>query len=199
MPLTKKTNHSEEAQGRLLEQFRESEKFKALVASYAAQVQELENVLFQLIDDRTIDTAVGVQLDGIGQIVGQAREGRTDDQYRLILKTRITINNSSGTVEDIIAVCDAVTGANTIEVQQYFPKAVNVILTDALVEDPDEVEKIVESVVDAGVNLVIEYRISPEGEIFSFATGDTIETSSTQGMANDAGTTGGKFADVEDE
>ena len=66
------------------------------------QIQDLEDSSFEVLLNRWIDTAVGVQLDGVGAIVGEAREGRGDDEYRLAIKARIQINFSEATPEDIL-------------------------------------------------------------------------------------------------
>lgn len=55
-------------------QFGESPRLEALVKSLLQPVNGLHGALRQLYDERWLDTAVGQQLDGIGQIVGFPRE-----------------------------------------------------------------------------------------------------------------------------
>ncbi len=78
--------------------------FEKLIAIYISQIQELEQVFFQLINERTLAAAAGVQLAGIGSIVGEERNGRNDTVYRRAIEARILINLSNGTLEDVLAV-----------------------------------------------------------------------------------------------
>ncbi len=59
--------------GRLAFQFNNSEKLKGLIETQLIDFQELDNTFNDLLDNRSIDTAIGVQLDGIGQILGLPR------------------------------------------------------------------------------------------------------------------------------
>ncbi|SFE43236.1 Protein of unknown function [Paenibacillus algorifonticola] len=71
-----------------------------------------------LPSDFGIDTAVGVQLDLLGTIIGRSRRlpfnpasgGSSilgDDDYRIALKAKIAINNWDGTIPGMYAVWDA--------------------------------------------------------------------------------------------
>ena len=62
--------------------------------------------------------------------------------------------------------------------------------------DPGLLGLIIGDAKAGGVGGDLHYTLSPDSEVFRFATGDTAEVSSTQGHGNDAGTTGGKFADA---
>lgn len=92
--------------------------FEKLIADYIQQVQDLEQVFFQLITLRTLDDSVGEQLDGIGSIVGEDRFGRNDDDYRLAVRGRIRLNLSEGTTEDIIAVVRSQIGDKQVVVTE---------------------------------------------------------------------------------
>lgn len=54
--------------------FEDSPVFDKYLQLFASQVEEIQQVYKQLMQDRSIDTAVGKQLDIIGDIVGQPRE-----------------------------------------------------------------------------------------------------------------------------
>lgn len=76
---------------------------------------ELQEVFRQLMQDRSLDTATGAQLDSIGEIVGQSRTlvnvqtipAQTivleDDAYRIFIKSKIAKNITRATPEDIMA------------------------------------------------------------------------------------------------
>lgn len=58
---------------RLAYQFSDSEKFKGFLTSFLAEYEELNISGLKLLNERYLDTAVGKQLDGIGEIVGLSR------------------------------------------------------------------------------------------------------------------------------
>lgn len=90
------TDHAAQAVGNLLSQFRNSDRLKELIGIFAAEIQSLENLFHELYDECTLDTAVGVQLDMEGKIVGWPRMGLGDDDYRAMIKVGIVINQTDG-------------------------------------------------------------------------------------------------------
>lgn len=87
---------------RLTGQFENSPKLKALMAAIVGPLTTLETDADALIAERWIDTAIGKQLDGCGHIVGESRQGRGDDAYRVAIKFRVFVNISKGTPTDLI-------------------------------------------------------------------------------------------------
>lgn len=130
MSLTKKTTHVTEALANLIEQFKDKENLRDLIEIYVNQLQLLENTLddvLKLTDE--IDAAFGQQLDNLGQIVGEERFGRTDAQYRLAIKTRILINLSSGTSEELIAIVETIIGTSpTVAITEAFPASFDITI-----------------------------------------------------------------------
>lgn len=99
-------------------------RFQKFIKAFALSIQDLEDANNQLLTERNINTAVGVQLDGLGQILGLARlDGQSDDDYREALKFQIFINEGSGTPEEMIAVLKFLTNANKIRYIEYYPAA----------------------------------------------------------------------------
>ena len=64
----------EVARSRVTEQFKDKEVFDKYLQLLVGGKIELQEVFRQLMQERSIDTAVGAQLDIIGDIVGQPRE-----------------------------------------------------------------------------------------------------------------------------
>ena len=56
----------------------------------------------EIYNSRSIDDSVGLELDNIGDDLGQPRYGRSDDDYKFVLKTKIMASHSGGTTNDII-------------------------------------------------------------------------------------------------
>lgn len=100
--------HKKQAVGRLATQFRESPNLIKYIETLLIEADTLESVYNDLLTDRWVDTAEGVQLDVIGIIVGLARfpgnggDLIDDDLYRLFLKARIIANITQSTPADII-------------------------------------------------------------------------------------------------
>jgi hypothetical protein len=182
MTLTKKTTHIEEAKANLIEQFKNKPNLAALSDAYVEQIQDLEDVYFQLIDDRTLDTAVGVQLDGIGQIVGEERKGLNDDDYRIRLKARIRINLSSGTAEELYRILELLV-QNNIEIEEFYPAAIVIRLDNEFIGDEDEIAGIIAVSRAAGVDATLEFTESPDANTFFFSNSDANEPSTTQGFS----------------
>jgi len=195
MTLTKKTNHIVEAISNLIFEFQEeSPKLHALVASYVDQIQDLENVAFELLEDRSLDTAEGEQLDGLGQIVGLERGGLDDDEYRLRLRVQIKLNLSAGTIENVIEVAFLITDEPVLLVESY-PATILITIVN-VTTDPLLVRRIINEARSAGVATQLIYSPYPGDETFQFSSTATSETDADEGFANSAQTTGGRFAGV---
>lgn len=115
------TTHVVDAKNRLLQQYKGKASIEALVEANAEQVQVLESVFKDLNDNRSIETAVGVQLDLLGDILGIDRNGLSDDDYRARLKIKIVQNISNGEPERLITVYRFLVGASQIQYQEHYP------------------------------------------------------------------------------
>jgi len=104
MSITKTENHSEEAVARLISQFKGKERIEALVTAFVDQYQDLENMSYDMENNRSVNTAVGNQLDQLGEIVDVARGGLDNEDYRKAIITKIAINVSKGTPENLLAI-----------------------------------------------------------------------------------------------
>ncbi len=87
----------------LIPDYRNSPDLVAIISSYSQQLQDLEDDLRDIIAQTVVPGGEGVQLDRIGKVIGQARWGRTDADYRRLILARVVANSSGGTPEDQIA------------------------------------------------------------------------------------------------
>jgi len=87
---------------------------EAFISAVVKQIQEIEDAIHAMIDARALANAVGQQLDNIGTIVDQAREGFDDDFYRILLYVKIGQNNSQGGSEKLISIYQLLTGATLV-------------------------------------------------------------------------------------
>lgn len=115
------TNHFQRALSLLASQFRDQKpdggltNFQKLIKVFCSAAQELEDTKWQLKTERWLSTAVGVQLDGIGKILGLPRApGESDEDYRQRLQFQVFINASNGTPEDQIAILSFFTEAQKV-------------------------------------------------------------------------------------
>lgn len=81
-----------------------SNDFEKLIRSYANETQALDAAATDLLRLISLDDATGVQLDGLGQIIGAEREGLDDSDYRMLLRAQIQANRSGGTIPQLVEI-----------------------------------------------------------------------------------------------
>lgn len=155
-------DHYERANALLAAQFRDTlpdqdkNNFQKLLKALIDSMQEIDDQNQELIFDRFLQTAQGVQLDGIGQLVGLARSpGQSDDDYREDIKFQIEINRSQGTPEEVISILKYLTNAQKVWYYDIFP-AFYQMATDGL-EYPrvwTDLVSAIQKASPAGVNYV---------------------------------------------
>lgn len=101
--LVKKTNHAEEAASRLVGAAWDKPRIKALLLCYINRIQEFEDQVYSYYLGRTLQGAVGKHVDILGAIVNEDRNGLSDADYKEVIKIKISILKSYGTVRDILA------------------------------------------------------------------------------------------------
>lgn len=117
-PITENLQYTADAVRKLISEFRSgaippnqaTRKLEKLLYCWVEEAQELDAAAFEVLTETTLDTAVGAQLDGLGQIIGIERRGASDDRYRCCLKAQISINLASGTIPEILHIVGLVVG-----------------------------------------------------------------------------------------
>ena len=158
---TQITDHTAQALERLCEQFKGKANIVKLLTALTGTVQEAETALWDLFTMRSVDTAAGVYLDAIGEIVGQERGGLADVDYRRLIRARIATNRSRGTISDVLRIADLVLNDPSayLEIDNqgaaaYVLRVLNVSITDELAELLIE---FLRAATAAGVRVVLEY------------------------------------------
>lgn len=113
--------HVEDAENRLVTQYKNKTNFKDIIDVFSQRDQDLEDVFDDLLEKRNIYTAEGVQLDKLGEILNTPRQSLNDDDYRGLLFIKIGQYNSSGTIEEIISLVNAFVRPEKLEYFEYFP------------------------------------------------------------------------------
>lgn len=116
-----KITHPEQGEERLTSQWANSPNVKALLDSWQTSLESVEDTLFDLLNERSITTAVGEQLDVIGRIVGEDRQGKSDDFYRSALMGRIVANTSDCTTEAVLTSLRTVCGTEGVNFFEHYP------------------------------------------------------------------------------
>lgn len=127
--------HGDIAWSNWLSQFKDGGELEVLVKALLRPADGLQDALRDLHGKRSLETAEGKQLDGIGTIVVLARPdtslpgnlpharhadargelaGAADDLYRRLLRWKIAINNGHGTIPEIADSLEAVFGATRV-------------------------------------------------------------------------------------
>lgn len=167
-------DHVNQAIKRLFQQYKGKVRIEALLTAFVDQVQMLEDTTQDLIVGRALDTAEGVQLDLLGEIVGQAREGMDDDAYRLRIKVRIIQNLSEGEAERAIQVYKALLGATLVVYSELYPASVYIMGGgDVPPAQVSSLKQNIEKVLPATVELVYFGKFDAV-EPFSFSPSATI-------------------------
>lgn len=160
--------HANEGVALLLEQFTDSPNLQALVAVLMGQVQDCEGVAWQLLTERCIDYASGDQLDGLGAIVGETRDGRDDGLYRTAISVRIAVNRSNGRTEELISILGLLYGEDLVVWVRESLMSLEFDLRNAYDDDapPDIVVRLLRQAKAAGVRIELQYPVgSPDDEI----------------------------------
>jgi hypothetical protein len=117
-------DHEERGLALLVSQFQNSPNIKAIIRIFSKQIQEIQDQLAKLYYERSLETAVGAQLDGLGEILVLPRiTGEDDESYRLRLRFRGYSLYYSGTPEQVLAALKGLTEANLIQYLEIFPAA----------------------------------------------------------------------------
>lgn len=112
---TKNTSHVAIGLGRLVSRYQGQPNITKLLTSYLKEVQAAENMLWDVLTLRNIASGVGDQLDQIGKIVGQPRDGLDDTGYRVAIGLRILANRSSGRTSDVQKLAQALASGFTAD------------------------------------------------------------------------------------
>lgn len=162
-------DHAQQAKDRLAEEYKNQPNLAALLDAFNRQTQALEDAFWALFTERGVSAAYGAQLDVLGKIVGQARNGLADEDFRLWIIAKIKLNNSSGTPEEIYDILNLVKpDAVDLEIRDEPPAAFTVKMHGPGV--PDNVLVFVRAARAAGVRVIVEWASSPTASLFKFDT-----------------------------
>lgn len=103
-------DHVTQAQNRLVAQYSAAPKTQAMIAAMAGRTQAVEDAVLAVSTQRSLfgATALGAQLDTIGEVVGLKRGGLDDATYYVLILGTVAKNNSNGTIETLLTIAKAI-------------------------------------------------------------------------------------------
>ncbi len=105
--LTEITDVSDQGILRLIPEYLDTPRWQAWIRSTLDQAQGIETALYDIwAEALSIDDGDTDQLDLIGRIVREDRNGRSNDDYRRALRVRVLVNRSQGRIEDLIGIAN---------------------------------------------------------------------------------------------
>lgn len=117
-------NRVELAKSYLLYQFQDKEVINKIVEALVEEVQEIENVIIDIQDLRTLENATGALLDNIGNKLKVSRSNLEDNDYKTAIKVRILRKANKGTYGDIANVFRLLTRDDNPVIRQTHPYVV---------------------------------------------------------------------------
>jgi hypothetical protein len=164
------SNIVQKGKDKLITQYYRSENIEKVLEIGLDLLQDAETIAHSLYTNRTIENAVGRQLDDVGAIVGQARNGLSDEIYRLRIKAKIAENNSEGTREEIINIAKLLTNAERVIITE---RKADFDVTFYNITNPiaswDEVKQAIKNATCSGIGVTVE---ESQYKIFRFLDRD---------------------------
>ena len=171
--VTGSIDHVAAALDRLPQQFKGKPNIEALITALVSPANVLEDALQQMLLRFSIDNGEGVQLDNIGNIVGQPRNGLTDASYKRYLRARILTNRSDGKPGTLRKIARLILGTSDGQViTQRMNIATCQMLIQGLQVDAGTARALItflSHAPGAGVRFLLETLVYPEDETFTMA------------------------------
>ncbi len=198
-------NPSHEAQGLALftDAFREQPNVRGLWGVVARQIQDFETALFEVLTKRLLTWALGSvvpyedgsaggvaledaeasQLDTLGALVGQAREGRGDPAYAAAIRLRVLANRSNGLANDMLRIAKVANPGPPAEFTyaESYPASFQISVVP--ITDATEASKFLQIAKPAGVAFDLLYSTDTTGQTIIWA--DDISGEIQVGLADD--------------
>ena len=179
-------DHDEIGLARLIWQYRvDAPRIQGFLSAFLTQVQNFDDVTFQVLTGIWPLTAVGTQLDTLGDIIGQERGTLTDDQYRVVILARILANKAKGKTDELINIIEVAGATGTIQIRESWPAGI--CISAAGLDNGDILGPIIRDATPGGVYL--HWAWSSHDDDDCFAMGDTLG-------ADESGQTTGGFGDL---
>jgi hypothetical protein len=166
-------DHESEGSDKILSQYKNSPIFDVTLDTFTAKINELEDQFTKFKTELTLDTALGVNLDLIGDILNSPIRPIDDEDYRKVLNALVVAYNSDGRASDILSLMNGIMSFDDINIIDYGIASFGVqVFNPVLPLDVDFIVGAVDIAKSAGVlfeGLVVVPDTSP---LFSFFEDD---------------------------
>jgi hypothetical protein len=193
------SDYEGQIKGRQIWQYKDQEIFDKLLEAYAETRQEYEDVGHQLLIERSLSDAEGVNLDRLGEFYNVPRNGQPDGVYRDLIITASARLQAGGQIEILLNALRLLAKNLNVALVQAFPATILMYIFVGVfgqTPDPVAVNTVMQATKAAGVQLTIAEQItSNEGFIFQStnpAGGNVGEGFATLSDGSD----GGSFASI---
>ncbi len=187
------SNYEVLAVRRLLHQYRKTVNLPKLINDlFSKEIPRQENVSVDMLTRLDIDASSDAQLDSIGELVGQERLGFSDPDYRILLKGKQAVNNSEGSINEMIDAWALLTNSPVVILVENYPHSMMLFATNEVDAGKiDLVFGLIQLAAAGGVK-VSHFGVIPADDEYALAeTADddlspyTPVISSTQGLGDD--------------
>ena len=158
-------DHAARAWAYVVSQFQDSPNIRAFVYAFGDEIQRAEDTLQDLIYGLRLDAATGAQLDLLGTLFGEARDGLPDVIYRRFIEARLMIRLSQGTPDQVAMICARFVSA-PVEYRPAYPAGYRLQYTLPVALDTTLRQRILARIIEAtpagvGVELVESISATP--------------------------------------
>jgi hypothetical protein len=187
----------ERGRGRLLHQFRGKPRLESLLGAILAPLQETHVATWQLLAERTIDSARFEQLRVLARTVGiRGYDSREDPALRRLIRAWILALRSSGTSDELIRITVAFTGSEEMALEPEYPAGLVIYFTEILTTaEAGLLGLVLRKAAAAGVRLTLIYVPQLLENTFTFSSSNSVSISTDRGFGDAVvGDIGGGFA-----
>ncbi|MCP4393547.1 MAG: DUF2612 domain-containing protein [Alphaproteobacteria bacterium] len=117
-------DHIEEGLALLPSQWDNKPILRGVLESWLTPLNTTEQCAIDVRDGFNICTAIGAQLDIIGEYFDESRLGRSDTEYRAAILSRISAANGSGTPDQLIDLFGTITASSSVTFYEHYPLSV---------------------------------------------------------------------------
>ena len=114
-------DHVESGLSLLPSQWDDKPVIRGILEAWLSPLNESEQCALDVRDGFNVNTAVGAQLDIIGDYYDETRKGRTDTEYRAAILSIIAASNGSGTPNDVIDLFKALSSGENVKYWEHYP------------------------------------------------------------------------------
>ncbi len=128
-------DHVEEGLLLLPSQWDDKPVIRGILAAWLTPLNDTEQNALDVRDGFNVNTAIGVQLDIIGDYFDEQRQGRSDTDYRTAILTQISTTNGSGTPNQLIDLFSSITNTSSVTIYEHYPLSVALLASGGVDTD----------------------------------------------------------------